>query len=178
MPPCRPAFDRFFDLPQQPLDRIAEQRHFVQNVHDLLLQPGIRWIHPQPIKILRHAANARADRHFVVVQNHQQLRSSSRRHCSSPRRRCRRETRHRQSPPRCAAADAPSNSSPLFKPKRGRHAAAGVAGHEQVVRAFLRVRVTHQAALGANRVKLPVPPGDQLVRINLVAGVPNQPIAG
>ena len=63
-----------------------------------------------------------------------------------------------------------------FQSQRGRDAAPGVPGHEQVVRAFLRVRITHQAAFGANRVELPIPPGNKFVRINLMAGVPNQPI--
>ena len=40
------------------------------------------------------------------------------------------------------------------QPERGRHAAAGVAGHEQVVVAFVRVGVAHQAALGADRAEL------------------------
>ncbi len=61
--------------------------------------------------------------------------------------------------------------------QHGRDAAAGVAGHEQVVVAFVRVGVAHQAPLGAHRAELVVAAGDQLVRIDLVAGVPDQPVA-
>ena len=60
--------------------------------------------------------------------------------------------------------------------ERGRNARAGVARHEQVVFALLRVGVAHQAALGADRVELRIAAGDQLVRIDLVARVPDQPV--
>ena len=50
--------------------------------------------------------------------------------------------------------------------------------HEQVERAFGRVGVTHQAPFGPNRVQTTRAAGDQLVRINLVARVPDQAIAG
>ena len=53
-----------------------------------------------------------------------------------------------------------------------------MAGHEQVVVALGRVGVAHQAALGADRVELRGAAGDQLVRIDLVAGVPDQPVLG
>ena len=42
-----------------------------------------------------------------------------------------------------------------LQPQRGRYAAAGVAGHEQIVGAFSRVRISHQAAVGANRGEVP-----------------------
>ena len=45
-----------------------------------------------------------------------------------------------------AVAPRPSSSSPTFRPRHGRDAAAGVAGHEQVVVALVRVGVAHQAA--------------------------------
>ncbi len=51
-----------------------------------------------------------------------------------------------------------------------------MAGHEQVVIAFLRIWVAHQAALGSHRAELRVTARDELVRINLVARVPNQPV--
>src|SRR5262245_31247946 len=52
-----------------------------------------------------------------------------------------------------------------------------MTGHEQVIFALVRVRITHESAASADRSKLLVPSGDQLVRINLVARVPDQPIA-
>ena len=52
-----------------------------------------------------------------------------------------------------------------------------MAGHEQVVGAFLRIGVAHQAAPGADRAKLGEAAGDQFVGIDLVARVPDQPVA-
>ena len=60
---------------------------------------------------------------------------------------------------------------------RGR-GAAGVAGHEQVEGALGRVGVAHQAPLGPDRVQLVGAAGDQLVGIDLVAGVPDQAVLG
>ena len=54
----------------------------------------------------------------------------------------------------------------------------GVAGHEQVVFAFVRIGVAHQAPLGADRAKLRESPGNQLVWIDLMAGVPDEAVAG
>ena len=51
-----------------------------------------------------------------------------------------------------------------------------MAGHEQVVIAFVGVGIAHQSALGANRVKFVVSTGDQFVRIDLMAGIPDQTI--
>ena len=52
-----------------------------------------------------------------------------------------------------------------------------MARHEEVVGALVGIRVAHQAALGANRAEATKASGDQLVRIDLVARVPDEPIA-
>ena len=70
-----------------------------------------------------------------------------------------------------------SRSSPHLQAQGRGHAAAGVAGHEQVVVAFGRIGVAHQAALGPHRVELVVAAGDHLVGVDLVAGVPDQAVA-
>ena len=41
-----------------------------------------------------------------------------------------------------------------LRPERRRDAATGVAGHEQVVFALVRIGVAHQAALGADAVEI------------------------
>ena len=51
----------------------------------------------QPRQIGRHRADRRRDRHVVVVEDDDQPRIPSRRHCSSPRRPCRRTSRRRRS---------------------------------------------------------------------------------
>ncbi len=56
-------------------------------------------------------------------------------------------------------------------------AAPGMAGEEQVIGAFGRVGIAHQAALGPHRVERLVAAGHQLVRIDLVAGIPDQAVA-
>ena len=48
--------------------------------------------------------------------------------------------------------------------------------HEQIEFALCRVGVAHQATLGPDRVELRIAAGHQLVRINLMARIPNQPI--
>ena len=63
---------RFLELRQEPLDRIAQQRHLAQHLDDFFLEPRVHAVHPQPIEIIGHAAHARADRHLVVVQNDEQ----------------------------------------------------------------------------------------------------------
>ena len=64
-----------------------------------------------------------------------------------------------------------------FQAQRTRDAATGVTRHEQVVFAFVRIGVAHQAALGADRLELLEPAGQHFVRINLVSRVPDQAIA-
>ena len=56
------------------------------------------------------------------------------------------------------------------------HATARVSRHEQVVGAFGRTGISHQAAFGAYGVKIVIPSGDHLVRIDLVPRVPDQSI--
>ena len=65
--------DGFLELHEEPLGRIAQQRHAVEQLDDLALEPRVRRVHPQAIEIVGHAADARADRHLVVVEDDQQL---------------------------------------------------------------------------------------------------------
>src|SRR5712671_854253 len=48
--------------------------------------------------------------------------------------------------------------------------------HEEIVEALMGIRVAHQAALGPDRFELCVTARDELVRIYLVARVPDEPI--
>ena len=49
-------------------------------------------------------------------------------------------------------------------------------GHEKVERAFLRIGVAHETAARADGVKTVEAARDELVGIDLMAGVPNEPI--
>ena len=73
---------------------------------------------------------------------------------------------------------APADLVADLEPQRRRGRAAGVPGHEQVERALGRVGVAHQAPLGPDRVQTRGAAGDQLVGIDLVAGVPDQAVLG
>ena len=52
-----------------------------------------------------------------------------------------------------------------------------MAGHEEVVGAFFRIGVSHQAALGPNRSEAGEPTGDQFMGIDLMPSVPDEPVA-
>ena len=67
------GLDRFLDLRQEPLGRVAQQRHLVEHLEHFALQAGVERVDAQPVEILAHAADAGADRHLVVVQDHQQV---------------------------------------------------------------------------------------------------------
>ena len=93
----------------------------------------------------------------------------------------RRRTRRQALPRRLTTAIAvpiriPAKLVAELQAQGGRDGTAGVARHEQVVLALRRVGVAHEAPLGADAVELLVPAGDQLVRIDLVAGIPDEPI--
>ena len=53
----------------------------------------------------------------------------------------------------------------------------GMAREEEVVGAFGRVGISHQAATDAHGMEFLVASGNQLVRIDLMTGVPDQPVA-
>ena len=142
-----------------------------------MLQPSVKAIHPQAIEIIRDSADARANRHLIVVQHDQQLgRLLAARviqgleHDAAWQRPV---ADHRDG----MAISFAEKLVAAVQSEHGRDAASGMARHEQIVGAFVRIRVAHQSAAGANRGKLAVAAGDELVRINLMAGVPNQAVA-
>ena len=51
-----------------------------------------------------------------------------------------------------------------------------MAGHKEVVIALLGIGVAHQSALGSDRAKTGKAAGNELMRINLVAGVPDEAV--
>ena len=149
------GLDRLLDLRQEPLDRIAQQRHLVEHLEHFALQPGVERVHPQPVEILGQAADARADRHLVVVEDR-------------PAASCFRPPALFSASKTMPEGNAPSpitatewrSSWPgmqivaALQSQGRRDAAAGMAGHEQVVVAFVRIGVAHQAPLGADRAEL------------------------
>ena len=118
-----------------------------------------------------------ADRHLVVVENHQQVLAHAAgvvHRLVDDARRKRSVANHGHGVPVALAAH---QVVAAFKPQGGRNTRSGMAGHEQVVFALLRVGVAHQAPLGAHGAELVVAPRDELVRIDLVACVPDEAVA-
>ena len=72
---------------------------------------------------------------------------------------------------------SPIRSSPALRPSAADTEAAGVPGHEQVVVALGGVGIAHQPAARADAVELGIAAGEQLVRVDLVAGVPDEAVA-
>ena len=62
--------------------------------------------------------------------------------------------------------------------ERDGESGAGVAGGEGVVRAFERVSESRQASFEADLLELVAPPGDHLVGVALVGGVPHDAVDG
>ena len=170
------GFHAFFQLRQKPFRRIAQQRNFVQHANHFGLQSGIKRRGPQAIQVAGNAADPRTDGHFVVVQDNQQIRIGHGRVIHRFEDDTRREGAvaddgHRMTVVFSQQAIAASQS------QRGRHTRAGMPGHEQIVFAFARIRITHQSAARADRGEFVVPPRDQLVRIDLMPRVPDEPVA-
>ena len=174
--PVQPGLDGLFQLCQETLHRIAEQRHLVEHTDHLFLQSRVEGVGAQPIQILPHAADSGADGHFVVVQDDQQTLVETadvvHRLEDDPRREGP-VANHRHG----ISVRGAQQLIAAAQPHDGGQAATGVARHEQVVRALARAGVAHQAALGADCVELAVAARDQLVGIDLVSRVPQQPVA-
>ena len=164
-------------LREKPLDRVADHRHAGQQFLDLGLQPGVEMGRAQPVERFGQSADPGANRHLVVVQDDDQilLQSAGVVHGLED-----------DAAGKGAVADHGHDASVFLRPQQivaalhaqgGADAASGVAGHEQVVFAFGRVGIAHQPALGPHRVELLVAAGEHLVRVDLMAGVPDQAVA-
>ena len=171
-------FDRVFELAQHVLGRLADDRQLVEQPGDVALEPVVKRRDAGLVEILSQAADAGADPHLVVVEDDQQVFFQAGR------------VVHRfehdaggQGPVAQDGHGAAVSSTGVaqqivgrLEAEHGRNARAGVAGHEQVVGALVGIRVSHQAALGADRVELAEAAGQQLMRIDLVARVPDEAV--
>ncbi len=175
MPPCKPAliekraWSSSFSI-------WSPSRHHLQSARHFLLEPRIERIEPQAIKIIGHSAHARADRHFVVVEDYEHPLLEAAEIIQRLENDARGGTLRRRSRPPNDGFVGPLQIVPAFQTQCRRHARPGVARHEQVVFALGWVGVAHQAPLGANGRELLVASSNQLVGINLVTGVPDQAV--
>ena len=154
----------------------ADDRHLFEESADLLLGILVEVRHPPLVERMRQSAGARADRHLVVVENDEQVLLQPAGVVQRFEDDAARQGAVADDGDRFAVGLAHQIVADL-EAEHGRDRRAGVAGHEQVEVGLVRIRVAHQPAARADRVELRIAAGDQLVRIDLVAGVPDQPIA-
>ena len=67
------GLDRPLDLVEEPLHRIADHRQVAQQLLHLGLQAGVEGVHPQAVERFGQAAHAGANRHLVVVEDHDEV---------------------------------------------------------------------------------------------------------
>ena len=66
------GLDRVFDIQQHAFHLLTHHRHALDQIPRLLLDPTVPRVRANDIEVFGKAPHARADRHLVVVQNHQQ----------------------------------------------------------------------------------------------------------
>ena len=155
----------------------ADQRDVGQERLDPPVPVVVGARHPRAVEIVGQAADARANRHLVIIQDHEQLFLEAAgviERLEDDARGKRTVADHGHGVPVGDAGDLVADLETQGRRRR----AASVAGHEQVERAFGRIGVAHQAPLGPDRVQTVGPAGDQLVGIDLVARVPDQAVPG
>ena len=165
-----------FHLREESLDRIADDRHFVQVFLNLGLQAGIERIHPQAVERFGQSADARTDRHLVVVQDDDEILFQPAGIVHGLEDDARGEgavADHGQDVP---LSLGPQQFVAHAKSQGSGHATTGVAGHKEVIFAFGRIGIAHQPALRPHGGKFVVAAGQHLVGVNLMARVPDEPI--
>ena len=167
---------RILHLRKETFHRIAEDGHLVQDVQHLDLQTRVEGGQTQSVERVGNAAHARTDRHLVVVEHHGHVRLQPAGVVHGLEDYARGKSSVANYGNRVAIIFRRDEFIAALQSQRGGNAASGVTGHQQIVRAFGRVGVAHQATLVANRVETGVAAGEHLVGINLVARVPDKPI--
>ena len=140
-----------------------------------VLSPGVDGVRAQAIQIAGQPSHARADRHLVVVEDHQDLLVHRAGVVHGLEHNARGERAVANHGHRMAIGRSAQGVAHVQPQQRG-DARPGMSRHEQIVRALRRIGVTHEAPFGADRAELVIPPGHQLVRIDLMPRVPDQPI--
>ena len=175
-PAVERGLERILDRVEHPLHRFAHHRHALDHPPRLMLDAAVPGILADHVEVFGQGPDPRADRHPVVVEDHEEpllqeagvvegLEDDSRREGAVPD--------DRDAPPVVVTGEI----VPAGKAERRRQAAAGMTGHEQVVRALLRIGIAHQSAAGADRTEAGEAAGDQLVRVDLMTGIPDETVA-
>ena len=162
----------FLGPPRRILQRLGETAgHLLHR----LAQPAIGFRRDQAREIIAHRAGRRGDRHVIVVQDDDQPAVH------------RTGIVHRlighAGAHRAVADDGDDVVVAALQVTRHRHAEAGgdrgraVRRAERIVVAFRPPGETAEAAALAQRADAVAPPGQDLVRIGLMANIPDQPVA-
>ena len=172
-----PSFNSILHLVQEPLDRIADDRHADEHLLHFGLDAVVERVRADAIERLGQPADARADRHLVVVEDDDEVLFHPARVIQGLEHDARTERSIAHDGHGIAVFFGPQQVIGTSQADDAACRAAGVAGEEEVVFAFGRVGIAHRAAAEADVVEILVAAGDQLVRIDLMARVPDQAIA-
>ena len=132
---------------------------------------------PEAGEVARHRPHGRGDRHLVVVEDHDELRAERAgvvHRLVGHARRHRPVADHRDGVPALAEAEIARRREAQRRRDRGR----GMRRPERVVGAFRALGEAREPAPLAQRPDPVAPAGEDLVRIGLVADVPDQLVAG
>mmetsp|Transcript_85589 Transcript_85589/g.238151 ORF Transcript_85589/g.238151 Transcript_85589/m.238151 type:complete len:669 (-) Transcript_85589:2867-4873(-) len=160
------------------LARKLVQRRVLQHALRAFAGRGVEAAAHQPRQVFVQRADRRADRHVVVVQDHQQVaQQATVRHAGVIQGLEGHAGRHR-----AVADDGHRLVRQALQLESHRHAMGGrdrrgrMAGAEGVVLALVTAREAADAAELAQPAHAVAPTGQHLVRVGLVADVPHQPV--
>ncbi len=161
----------------KPLDRIADHGHAGEHFLHFRFQTRIQGIHAHAVQRLGQAANARANRHLIVVEHDNQVLFQP-----SGVVQCLQDDAGTEGPVahdrhRTAVFLGPYQVIGTTHAQGATRSTTGMARKEQVVRTFGRIGISHEAAADTHGMKVLVAPGEKLVRVDLMTGVPDQSIA-
>ena len=156
------------------LCQFPQRRHFAQHRLAGLARGAVQAAGEQPRQVFVEPAHRARDRHIVVIEHHQQIGVH---HASVVHRfECHSGRHGAVADDRDRAPRFPAQPGCLRHAQRRRDRGAGVRRAECVVFAFRAPRKAGDAAVHAQPGHALAPPGENLVRIGLVAYVPHQPV--
>ena len=155
----------------------AHERNPTQKLANLPLGVLVEGRQPGLVEAVGESADARANGHLVVVEDDQEVLAQAASVVEGLEDDARGQGTVADDGHGMGIGPAEEIVAGLQAEAAG-NGAAGVAGHERVVGALLGVGIAHEAAARADGVELGEAAGDQLMRINLMAGIPDEPVLG
>ena len=170
-----PRLNPFFDLREQSLGRITKDGKLVEDLDHLALESRVERIGSESVQVVGQCADARADRHLVIVEHDDQVFVQF----TGVVQRFEDDARWK----RAIADDSDALAVALVHQVIARlesegsgYGTTGVPGHEQIVLALVWVGVSHEPTPLSDGFELSVATSDQFVRIDLVARIPDQSV--